>query len=496
MPASSDLHQLIHSMSKSEKRFFKLQSADTETNYHALFDLLNGMDIYDESKVQQVVEKAGWTKHLSWTKGHLMEQLLRSLRNYHSARELDLQIADALFYARLFFARGIEKNCRKMLRKAKKLAKEHQKYPQLLEIIEFERSVMIKAQERGYAAEVHASIAEKDAIIDHIRLHFDLLDAQQSLFIIARRAERAWEGLREEAALAVLARDFPAEGNFRPKLSQHFGHAINFQINGQYQEAFAEYESILTLFETHPAMRKAEQRLYILMLNNYLNLAHAVDAYDRFPPMLAKLEALKPGNLDEEAEIFQNSRFLRLLYIMNTGAFEENTALIREVESGLRRYGNRINAARQLSFLFTIAFIAFMTDDFDTAWKWNQKIIDGDWAESRQDVQGFARLFALLIGWEQGELRWLESAVAAAYQRLRRGGARYPFEKVIVTQLRRLMAALPDEQNAVLQGWLAELEALRTPSGTDIVFGQAECMLWLRARIAGKPMPALLKTMR
>ena len=55
MKPTHDLFDLVHSLTKSEKRFFKLQSSlqAGEKNYVRLFDLLEKQKIYNPDKILQ-----------------------------------------------------------------------------------------------------------------------------------------------------------------------------------------------------------------------------------------------------------------------------------------------------------------------------------------------------------------------------------------------------------------------------------------------------------
>ena len=55
MAKKGNLHALIHSLTKSEKRHFKLvaQSHGSNKNYLDLFDALDGQEVFDESALYQ-----------------------------------------------------------------------------------------------------------------------------------------------------------------------------------------------------------------------------------------------------------------------------------------------------------------------------------------------------------------------------------------------------------------------------------------------------------
>ncbi|HKK39540.1 MAG TPA: hypothetical protein VJ949_08985, partial [Cryomorphaceae bacterium] len=53
--ASNQVHELIHSMTPAEKRYFKLyaerHSGNSKNNYHLLFQAIEDQDEYDEESI-------------------------------------------------------------------------------------------------------------------------------------------------------------------------------------------------------------------------------------------------------------------------------------------------------------------------------------------------------------------------------------------------------------------------------------------------------------
>lgn len=498
MQSSGEIFALIKSMSKSEKRYFRVtalgKQGKEEKNYLELFDILNGMETYDAASFREQAEAKGLGKHLSWSSGHLLDQLLISLRTLHSNRDIGLQIRNHLFNAKLLWQRGALGHSKKQLEKARKLALLHEKNHLMLEIIEFESVLILKSQPRDYAMRIRDLVDGKEEVLNYLKLHHDLLDAQQALFIRAREEEFSWSGFEEEAIGKLLKSPLPDKGYFHPRYNQLFGKAISAQINGDYPNALFCYGEIIHLFEQQPVFLKTHQRQYVHMLNNYLNLSHATGKYQSFPGILLKMEGLKPGNPEEGIEIFQNSCHLRLLYIMNTGDFEKGDTLVKTVQKGLRQYSNEINPARRFSLIFNVSMLRFFQQDFSAAWKWIQQILSVGRQESRKDIQAFSRLFALVLAFEKSEFQYLESSLAAASKRLARGGVRYPFDKLVIKYLKQLINSIDEEERKAIQrDFLDELNSLRQLEKGLRIFGLTEIDLWLRAGVTGKRMDDLLR---
>jgi hypothetical protein len=85
MKPSTELHELIRSLTKSEKRFFKLHSAlqSGDKNYLRIFDAIDRQKVYDEDAVKKQFAKETFIKHFPSEKNHLYKLILKALRAYH-----------------------------------------------------------------------------------------------------------------------------------------------------------------------------------------------------------------------------------------------------------------------------------------------------------------------------------------------------------------------------------------------------------------------------
>ena len=93
-----DLFQLIKSLSRNEKGYFKkytlLYSAQPESanNYTRLFDVIDGMDEYDEIALKKQFTGEKFINQLPVTKNYLYNSILKSLRSYSAQSNDNLKI--------------------------------------------------------------------------------------------------------------------------------------------------------------------------------------------------------------------------------------------------------------------------------------------------------------------------------------------------------------------------------------------------------------------
>ncbi len=119
------LFQLIKSISKSEKRNFKIYanrtSSEKGSKFLNLFGILDRMEEYNE---ELILKKARDIKHsqLPNLKAHLYKQLLTSLRLTQINHDLNISIREQIDYAKVLYNKGLYQQSLKILEKTKNLA--------------------------------------------------------------------------------------------------------------------------------------------------------------------------------------------------------------------------------------------------------------------------------------------------------------------------------------------------------------------------------------
>ena len=137
------LFVLIKSLSKSEKRQFKLYvgrlGVNADAKFLALFNLLDKMRAYEEKQILDsgIVKKA----QLSNLKAHLYKQILVSLRLNPVNQNVRVQIREQLDFATILYQKGLYKQSLKILDKAKNYAIEHEEKNVAYEIVELEKII-------------------------------------------------------------------------------------------------------------------------------------------------------------------------------------------------------------------------------------------------------------------------------------------------------------------------------------------------------------------
>ena len=137
------LFVLIKSLSKSEKRQFKIFASRLETSSNTkfieLFTILDKSEVYDE----KVILKSGSIKkiQLSNLKSYLYKQILVSIRLNIPNQNMRYQLREQIDFATILYNKGLYKQSLKILDKTKLLAIENDEKNMAYEIVEFEKLI-------------------------------------------------------------------------------------------------------------------------------------------------------------------------------------------------------------------------------------------------------------------------------------------------------------------------------------------------------------------
>ncbi|MCB0430721.1 MAG: hypothetical protein KDD54_11470, partial [Flavobacteriales bacterium] len=138
----SALVKLIQSLSQNEKRHFKLQASRNakggKGNYVLLFDLIDKHGNDSPKILAKHSSNATFIRQLPSLKHYLHNMLLRDLAAFHRNSSSSLQLRDLMNQAEVLIMKGFYEESQRILRKAKKLAKLHERHEFLISIAKWE----------------------------------------------------------------------------------------------------------------------------------------------------------------------------------------------------------------------------------------------------------------------------------------------------------------------------------------------------------------------
>ena len=142
---SSDLYDLIKSMTANEKGYFKKYISSFEKgkgNSVRLFDILDKLTVYDEKVVIRKLSDSKMTNKLSTYKRNLRSLILKSLRSYWSNNNVDLEITNMLQNAQILYEKGLYNQTSKVLKSAFEMCAKYERFEYLTEVMRREEQLI------------------------------------------------------------------------------------------------------------------------------------------------------------------------------------------------------------------------------------------------------------------------------------------------------------------------------------------------------------------
>src|SRR5688572_27419266 len=188
---SDSLFRLIRSMSKSEKRHFKLYAGRhsvEENNYLKLFDAIDKQQTYNEALILKKFSRESFINRFPITKKRLYETVLRSLDAFHSQSSIDAQLKRELHFAEILYKKSLYNQCAKILAAARHTALKYEKYSTLAEIMTWNKKLIDKDNYVGQDPEsIEAMLREDVMIADRMKDFNEYWNIKSRLFLLLNK---------------------------------------------------------------------------------------------------------------------------------------------------------------------------------------------------------------------------------------------------------------------------------------------------------------------
>lgn len=415
---SDSLFELIQSLTKNEKRALKLaakrQGVDRDKDYMALFQFFSNLNEYKRENVEPELKLQ--FSNLAFTKNYLHEFILKTLRAYHSGQTIAIQLDELMIDIRILLKKGLKQQAEKLIQKGKKLALKYEEDVKYLEFLILERKQIRRDKKKKIRQMIEAVQEESQESLKKITLFLNILKVYEEVFIGIKtdneiKAES--DRLMQQKVLG-LAEKMPSDDVSLDAAIYLLGVSSHYYYQqGNFERSFHYLDLLINIIATKEHIIKQDLERYARILNNYLTRCATVKKYDKFPPMLAKMRAIKADDYSVKAMVVQNVFYLELLYRLRPESSQEDyqiaRALIPDIEKMLRDYEDDINKSRQLTFYISISTVYLLNDAFEEALESNNRIVLlDDRHEIRKDIQLFARILQIIIHFELGDYFFLE----------------------------------------------------------------------------------------
>ncbi|WP_306640207.1 hypothetical protein [Sanyastnella coralliicola] len=495
MKPSTELFDLIKSLSKSEKRFFKLSSSlqTGEKNYLKIFDAIDKQSEYDEGAIKHAFRNETFIKHFPSEKNHLYKLILKSLRAYHSDNSVSSVLKQEIKNIEILYNKALFKECNKFLMRSKKMAIEHEKFYYLFELISWEKMLLEEALEDGqFTKDLDTLIKEEQEVIEKLRN----LAAYHVLYSKINYVFRSGGFVRNEddRSLVEEIKNHPLIKGKNTALSQraaticYYTQGFCNLANGDYETAQLKFMRVKEILDKSPHIRRDLAKRYVRTLSNIISCQIDQGNYTDAREMTEELKSVSKakgfGSTDVQVSIYKDTNIAELKVCHFTGEFEKGLALVNEIVEGMDKHEGKLHKEQVLSFYYQIAYIYFGAGMYNKSLFWINKVLNDNENTLRQDIYSYARLFNLVIHYELGNFDLLEYITKSTQRYLSKRNRDYQLEKLVIEYMRKFIRANNVvEKKDLFSEFRSELDQVIQGPEQKIVLKYFDFMKWADSKI-------------
>lgn len=503
------LFELIHSLNKSEKGYFKKYSklhGHGDKKYLKLFDTLNMLGSYNKNKIEAVFKKEAKSRQLSVIKSYLYELILKSLEAYHY--NIAAELRSGINQAEILYEKGLFRQCKHLLGKIKKLAWQYESYVTLYEISRIEEN--IARQSRPTDIQKHkANYKNILDVLDKLINIETYAELEGSLFIIARNYGHGISDLVKEKYKKIVNSPWlktEAKTNtLKSKLTFNKIHSLYYLFTYDYKNALPYAQKETVLLESNPKYIVANPFAYVISLSKLSNILSRLKKYDTAVQVIQKIKTIEHNfniTLDHQKKmmVFNSSHMAELSMYKSSAQFNKIDMVLPGMLEGLQKYGGTMDAVTKSIHFHNISYMKFGNKQYKQSLEWVNKIFNLlPREELRPDIYYHAMAFRLIIHFELGNLELLSYLLKSFYRAFHQNQNLRRAELILLELIRKILK----EPNIVTSKTIIKhygeirkkliLLAKKQPDEAEEMNHYFDYISWLTAKIEKKDFVEVLR---
>ena len=498
------LFSLIKSLTKSEKRQFKLYvgrlGVNSESNFIALFNVLDKQKRYNE---KDILENTNIKKQqLSNSKAHLYRQLLVSLRLSPIHQNIRTQIREQLDFATILYNKGLYQQSLKILDKAKNYAIEMQENNLAYEIVELEKVIESQFITRSLSdrADVLSVQAKELSIQNVMASKLSNLSLQLYSWLLKNGYAKSAKDIQQVTDYydAHIPSYSISQLGFREKLFLYKANLWFSLITQDFVSSYRYSQKWIDVFDENSEMKMAHPIFYLKGYNYLLESLFMLKHHKKFHKILNDFENdikeknfLSNDNTEALSSVYYYQNKLNLFLLK--AEFKEGVSFIPEILTKIDFFKTKIDQHHIMVFYYKIACIYFGIDDHESCIFYLNKIILNKELKVREDLLCYSRVLNLVAHYEAGIDENIDLLIKSTYKFLIKMDNLHVVQRKMMEFLRSLTDMYPNELKNSFKKLHEELIHYENHPYEKRSFLYLDIISWLESNIEGISISKIVK---
>lgn len=439
--SSTVLWQLIQSLNRNEKLFFKRQAAELPTAkaplYIRLFDAIAAQKNYDEEQLLKVLAPAITKKNIAFQKHYLAGQLTECLIHYTNRDNVEQDIYKNIQLVRIHRKKGLLNEALLLWEKTMRKARKAESFA-MLQLLkkEFEKMILFSSPGLKYD-DLHQLFSGNIMTYDEYAEMITLRDLYAEVLMLKRKAHFDFDDeIRREINHLLEKVSKRKQGlQSRSFWYRHYTrmcHATLQYLLNQPEESLPLLKEAVKDWWEQKEFMQTDTEHYVELMNmvNYAGIMNKSYEYVEFvfnhPANDAITEEVQKAH-------FEVIKYLALNKVYNkTARYKEVARLVATMKSRYTRWEPLLNSEMNRTVCFSLGIACFVLDNYTESLQFIKRGVTYFKDGTREEQFIFAHLFLLLILYNMNKTKLFDAQYKSTYSYFYKKGKTHSFEKTLM----------------------------------------------------------------
>lgn len=499
---SSELYDLVASLSKNEAGYFKKFSARHsprgKLDYITLFNALAGQKSHDDEALAERFK----FKNYSRLKNYLYHTVLQALHSYHIHSNSNAQLRKYLSDIELLYGKALYRQCKKLIKKARAIAIRYEKFNVLIDLIGWEVKIlqanielgMLQKNSGKFLAESREAFEKMQNITEFSILYSQVYSLIRTLG--PANTSSAKEPYAQIMANRLMKNEKEIRSDYARMLFYHISSVCSFACHLPDRE-HAFTKQLVNHIENVPVLFEEEKERYLIGLNNYISSSIRTRRYREAGLYISKIRSLslslkkQAGANNLAHRVFARTYILELFLYNISGDQAKALNVISDNEVQLKKLQKKINIANIAELYYRIAYTFFIDGQFKRSLAWLNKMLTDKKLDSIHQFNSYGLILNIAIHIELNNLNHARYLVKAAMARQKRAHTFNDLEKDSLACFTEILEAAGKgevSRKAVYMKYAQQLSRYERKQHENIFLYYFSITCWLRSKIQKMPL--------
>jgi len=497
MKKKEALHDLIKSLTKNEKRFFKIYASRHairgKNNYVKLFEAVDSLKQYNEIKLFRKIRKEPFIKRFPAEKNYLYNMILECLNIYHKDSSIDRQISKYINIARVLFDKKLDEQSLRVVDKVKKLSYQHNRFENIIPLITLLKKTgfdMDRITEKDldlYYKELFVSLHKLKVKFEYNKISDFLLLKRKHIGPVKNM--HYLQSVRSFRRNPFFSDDSKIN-SFDANMYYLLGKVEYYRILRDFKNGFTYAEKLCSLFESNIERIVDCTSLYLYGLNCFIEACVYIDRKQDAFTALDKIrnipDLIGEKNVTNEIQVAIFEKYYNGVTAgyVHLKEYKKGISYVPAIEEGIKKYDSSLIPSSKMVLIFNVACLYFGDGQYKQALKWCNLVINAPSTSHREDIFCMAKILNLLIHLELRNMIILPNIIKSTYRFFYKKKRLYKFEILFLKYIKLFSKAdTKKEQFQLYRNFRTDLLPLVEDKFETIIFNDIDLIGWIDKKI-------------